>query len=225
MVTPRLSLLRVAVLFGVTANLCLIIVRVLLYRPLLSMPGAVGFVVEPVLALVGCGSFALLAASGKSLKREAALWAATFWGVLGGALLIVHMGLENFGSRIGENSRNTLAFMFATFLLWCAAGYTAARSTASRSVGLLAGCWSGVVSVLIAVSFGLSLMFFNVPPLSYVSTWDEFKRSGWSDAHAFSIANSLEAAFTHLLAGMIVGVIFGAIGAGVAKALPVAKRA
>jgi hypothetical protein len=46
---PQLSLLRRALLFGVALNLCLIAVRVLLYRPLLAMPGALRFIVEPVI--------------------------------------------------------------------------------------------------------------------------------------------------------------------------------
>jgi hypothetical protein len=73
------------------------------------------------------------------------------------------------------------------------------------------------VSVLAAVTFGFVLMFFEVPSLDYVATWAEFKQSGWSDVHAFAIANSLEAGFTHLLAGLVLGTIFGAIGSGMAR--------
>jgi hypothetical protein len=68
-----------------------------------------------------------------------------------------------------------------------------------------------------AVNFGFVLMFFEVPSLDYVATWAEFKQSGWSDVHAFAIANSLEAGFTHLLAGLVLGCILGAIGGGVAR--------
>jgi hypothetical protein len=184
------------------------------------MPGALRFIVEPVIGLVGCGLFALAATSGKSVKLLDALWPATAWGMAGGALLVVHMVLENFGRRIGENSWITLAFMFITFLLWGVAGFVAARNTASTALGLLGGCWSAVVSVLVAVSFGFVLMFFEVPSLDYVATWAEFKQSGWRDVHAFAIANSLDAGFTHLLAGLVLGTIFGAIGGGMARILP-----
>jgi hypothetical protein len=76
------------------------------------------------------------------------------------------------------------------------------------------------VSVLVAVSFGFVLMFFEVPSLDYVGTWAEFKQSGWRDVHAFAIANALEAGFTHLLAGLVLSSILGAIGGGVARIRP-----
>ena len=216
----QLSLLRRALLLGIALNLCLIVVRVSLYRPLLAMPGAFRFIVEPVIGLVGCGLFVLAVTSGKNVKLLDALWPATAWGFVGGALLVVHMTLENFGRRIGENGWITLAFMFSTFLLWGVAGFVTARNTASRALGLLGGCWSAVVSVLVAVGFGFVLMFFEVPPLDYVATWAEFQQSGWGYVHAFAIANSLDAGFTHLLAGLVLGSIFGAIGGGMARIRP-----
>jgi len=216
----RLSLLRRTLLFGIALNLCLIVVRVWLYRPLLAMPGALRFVVEPVIGLAGCGLFVVAATYGKTLKLPDALWPATAWGMAGGTLLVVHMALENFGRRIGENTWITLAFMFITFLLWGLTGFVVARNTASTVLGLLAGCWSAVVSVLVAVTFGFGLMFFEVPSLDYVATWAEFKQSGWSDAHAFAIANSLDSEFTHLLAGLVLGSICGAIGGGLARIRP-----
>jgi hypothetical protein len=212
--------LRRALLFGVALNLCFVVVRVWLYRPLLAMPGALRFVIEPVIGLAGCGLFVVAATSGKSVKLPDALWPATAWGMAGGTLLVVHMALENFGRRIGENIWITLAFMFITFLLWGVTGFVVARKMASAALGLLGGCWSAVVSVLMAVTFGFVLMFFEVPSLDYVATWPEFKQSGWNNVQAFAIANSLEAGFTHLLAGLVLGSIFGAIGSGLARIWP-----
>jgi hypothetical protein len=37
----------------------------------------------------------------------------------------------------------------------------------------------------------------------------EFKRSGWTDIHAFTIANTLDSALSHLIVGPIIGVVFG----------------
>jgi hypothetical protein len=184
------------------------------------MPGALRFVVEPVIGLAGCGLFVVAATSGKSAKLPDALWPATAWGMAGGALLVVHMALETFGRRIGENGWITLAFMVITFLLWGGAGFVAARRTARTALGWLGGCWSAVVSVLGAVTFGFVLMFFEVPPLDYVATWEEFKQSGWTDVQAFAIANSLDSGFTHLLAGLVLGSIFGAMGGGLARLWP-----
>jgi hypothetical protein len=63
-------------------------------------------------------------------------------------------------------------------------------------------------------------MTANFPSPTYVSTWSEFKQSGWSNAHAFAIANSLEAVLSHLVIGPIAGTIFGILGVGIAKLLP-----
>lgn len=216
----RLSLLRRALLFGVALNLCLIVLRVSLYRPLLAMPGALRFIVEPVIGLICCGLFTLAATFGRRVNLPVVLGPATFWGIVGGGVLVVHMFLENFGRHIGEDSRLTLVCMFSTFVLWGVAGFIAARNTASSALGLLGGCWSAVVSVLMGVSFGFVLMFFNIPSLDYVATWTEFKQSDWSDVQAFAIANSLEAGFTHLLVGLVLGTLFGAIGGGMARIRP-----
>ncbi len=213
----QISLLRRGLLIVVALNLGLVLIQVALYRPLLALPGALRFIVEPVIGLAAGAGFACAATAVKSARLPDALWPATAWGLGGGGLLVVHMVLENFGRHVGENGRLTLAFMGLTFILWGIAGFVAARNTASGPLGILAGCWSAVMSVLMAVSFGFGLMFFEVPSLDYIRSWEEFKQSGWGDARAFGIANSLEAGFTHLVAGLLVGSLLGAIGSGVAR--------
>jgi hypothetical protein len=214
------ALLRRVLILTIAVNLCLIVIRVSTYRPLLAMHGSIRFIVEPLVGLLGCGLFALAATSARCVKLPGVLRPATAWGLIGGAILVVHMALEIFGSHIGENGSITLAAMLITFLLWGVAGFVAARATASSFLGLLGGCWSAVVSVLMAVSFGFALMFFEVPSPGYVATWEVFKQSGWSDVHAFSIANSLDSGFTHLLCGLVLGSIIGAIAGGIARILP-----
>jgi len=142
---------------------------------------------------------------------------ATAWGIVGGVLLVAHMALEEFGSRVGENAALTLAFMLTTFSIWGIAGYQGTYSSKRLTTGTIAGCWCATLSVLAAVSFGFAQMFSAVPPLAYVATWEEFKRSGWSDVRAFSIANSLDAGFTHLLAGFVAGSLTGSLGGVVAR--------
>jgi hypothetical protein len=110
--------------------------------------------------------------------------------------------------------------MLGGFLIWGIAGYWVTRKTGEVKAGIVASCWSAMVSVLMAVTFGLILMSVNVPSPAYVSTWSEFKQSGWSNAHAFAIANSFEAVLSHLVIGPIVGTIFGILGVGIAKLLP-----
>jgi hypothetical protein len=66
--------------------------------------------------------------------------------------------------------------------------------------------------MLILVGFGVALTFTSVPSASYVSTWPEFRSSGWADATAFGIANRVDSAYSHLLVGPLVGALTGAIG-------------
>ena len=87
-------------------------------------------------------------------------------------------------------------------------------------MGVIASCWGAMVSVLMAVTFGLALMTANIPSPAYVATWNEFKQSGWSNAHAFAIANSLEAVLGHLVIGPVAGTLFGILGVVAAKLLP-----
>ncbi len=127
------------------------------------------------------------------------------------------MTLENVGNRIGENSLVTLAFMSGGFLVWGIGGFIGTRKTGQLAGGMVAGCWSAMISVLMAVTFGLILTTANIPSPAYVSTWREFKQSGWTDAHAFAIANSFEAVLGHLLIGPIAGTLLGLLGGGMAK--------
>jgi hypothetical protein len=75
--------------------------------------------------------------------------------------------------------------------------------------------------MLIAVTAGFLMEFFLVPPdPAYVATWGEFKRSGWTDARAFALANTLDSGFTHLVIAPIVAGIFGGVASLLARLLP-----
>jgi hypothetical protein len=124
------------------------------------------------------------------------------------------MILENFWGRIGESSIVTLAFMLGGFLIWSVAAYAAADRSGDSLDGVVAGLWSATTSVLLAVTFGLILMTAGIPAAAYVETWQEFKNSGWTNARAFGIANSLDAVFGHFIAGPIFGLVCGVLGAG-----------
>jgi hypothetical protein len=203
--------IRVSLLIAIALNLLMIAARVFQYRPFLAMPGSITFIVEPAVLLIVYGLLVLwVTSTGGPTRQTVLLWGTSF-GLVAGALEVAHMILENFGGRIGENSTITLVFMFAAFLIWGLAGYRAARRTMSPWSGVLAGCWSAIVTMLLVVTFGFVLMCFTAPQIDYIATWAEFKRSGWPDVRAFAIANTLESGFSHLLTGPIVGAIFGGI--------------
>ena len=204
--------LRLALLTGVGLNLAMIGVRLFSYRSLIGMPGAFTLIVEPAVLLI---MYALLVVWATGRSRTAyriALLIGTVFGLITGGMQIVHLCLENFLNLSGgANGIIALAFMVGMFLLWGSAGYRAARRTGVFSAGLLAGVWSAMVSMLIAVMFGFALMNMSIPHAEDVARWPEFRSSGWTDAQAFAIANTLEAGFSHLLVGPIVGAVFGGI--------------
>ena len=214
------SLVRTAMLLSALASLVLIAFAAIGVDSPLGMSGGIVYVVEATLPLLAYGLISYWVPTLRVMQRGPALQVGTVVGIIGGILQIIQLTLENFGRRIGENSSVTLAFMLGGFLIWGVAGYWVTRKTGEVKAGLVASCWSAMVSVLMAVTFGLVLMTANVPSPAYVSTWSEFKQSGWSNAHAFAIANSLEAVLSHLVTGPIVGTIFGILGVGIAKLLP-----
>lgn len=191
----------------------MIAIRVWLYHPFLDQPGASAYVVEPAVVLIVYAVLIAWATASTDPLRRTTLRIGTIFGLIGSALQLVHLGQENFldlGAR--GNGISALAFMVTTFLLWGVAGYRSARSTRTVGAGLMAGSWSAAVSMVAVVTFGFALMFSSVPRLDEVAAWAEFKRSGWTDVRAFAIANTLDAAFSHLLAGPVVGAILGGLG-------------
>lgn len=185
----------------------------------LKMPGGFRYLAEAVLPLLVYGAVFWWVTLPGTLHRHGALRPGTAVGVVGGLVQVIHMTLENVGDRIGENSLVALGFMLSGFLVWSIGGYIATRKTGQLTGGLVAGCWSAMMSVLMAVTFGLILMTANIPSPAYVATWGEFKQSGWTDAHAFAIANSFEAVLGHLVIGPVIGIIFGFLGGEMAKAV------
>lgn len=211
---------RRAMLLGIFLDLMLVAISSLGINSPLKMQGGGAYVIKTVILLVLYGLVVVWASTKASISCQTALRLGASAGVFGGLLQMLHMTLENFGHRVGENSIVTLAFMAGGFLIWGGAGYCVTRSTGEIKDGLVASCWSAMVSVVIAATFGLVLMSANIPPPEYVATWGEFKQSGWADARAFAIANSLDAAFSHLVIGPIVGTIVGLLGVSIAWVWP-----
>lgn len=126
---------------------------------------------------------------------------------------MVHMTQENFRD-LGSvwNTISGFALLICTFLLWGLAGFKASQRAGDLRSGALASFWSATVTMLVVVLFGFLLEFYLATPKpEYVATWGEFKRSGWTDIHAFTIANTLDSAQSHLIAGPIIGAIFGGL--------------
>lgn len=195
--------------------------KVFLYRPLLALPGGSAFVFETTLVLLLYGILVVWATMSDGPLRRTVLLTGTPVGLIAAAIQIAHLAAENF-MHFGEpwEGITSVTFMLGTFLIWGLAGYRGARSAGAIAAGVVAGSWSAIVTMAILVPFGFALEFYLVTPKpEYVATWGEFKRSGWSDVHAFTLANTLDSALSHLIAGPVVGGIFGGV-AGVLAGIP-----
>ena len=81
-----------------------------------------------------------------------------------------------------------------------------------------AASWSAVVCMLIVMTFGLSQLFWSFEALEKHDIGDpDFIRTGWSDMHAFVIADIFEACFKVSFLGPIIGIVFGLLGAAIAR--------
>jgi hypothetical protein len=69
-----------------------------------------------------------------------------------------------------------------------------------------------MLCVAILLAFGFALDFVALPRLEHnVDGSPEYLDSGSRDLHAFAIANSLDAGFTHLLAAPIIATVLGGL--------------
>ncbi len=70
-------------------------------------------------------------------------------------------------------------------------------------------------------TIGFVIQFFVAPPEpGYISTWAEFKRSGWTDPSAFGVANTLDSGFTHLVIAPVVALVLGGVASLIASSSP-----
>ncbi|MFY9825476.1 MAG: hypothetical protein WAM82_29150 [Thermoanaerobaculia bacterium] len=180
------------------------------------MNGGGRFIAEAAGSLLAYVVFALFV--DRAIASRGAYLIATFIGAVAGCVQIVHMSLESFGAHIGDRADLTLLFMGASFLLWLSAAIAVGRRDRKVGQAALAGGWSAMCTMILAITYGLILTAVGYPEPSYVATWPEFTRSGWPDPQTFSIANSFDAVMSHFLIAPIVGIVLGTLGGWIAAA-------
>jgi hypothetical protein len=198
------------------------VIQVALYRPALTSPGGATSAVEAAAAFALYAVVIVWATSSRGVITNALNSVAFPLALLAAALQTVHLMLERFAHIPGSlDGPVTLTFMLATFLLWGLAGYRGAYATHSVGAGVVAGCWSAVVTMTLVVAAGFFLEFFLAPPNpAEVATWAEFLRSGSRDPRAFAISNTLDSAVSHLVLGPIIGAIFSLVAGALAMRKP-----
>jgi len=214
--------LRFALLLGIALNLVMIGVRVSIYPQFFRMPGSLTSMIEPVILLILYAPIVLWATSKGGSVGQAVLLNGTSLGLASGVLEIIHISVENF-ARFSPRAEtiSTGAFMLSLLALWGTAGYLAARSASEVGAGLLTGSWSAMVGLLLTVTFGFSQLFWSLMRLEQRDIGSpDFLRSGWTDLHAFAIADVFEAGFKVLFVAPIAGAIFGGLGGVTAYIIP-----
>jgi hypothetical protein len=218
MIAASITFVRFGLLLAISLSLTLIAAGIGSYPQFLYLRGARTFVFESAGLLLLYLPLVLFATRVAPLPPRALLQA-TRLGAVASALQISHLCIERFVSLNGRwNGVVALASMLSTFTVWAISGFLARRSRQSTGVSVWMSIWSAIVTMTLTVAAGLALELFLAPrPLESMRSWGEFTRSGWTDLHAFAIANTLDAASSHLFIGPIVATVVGTIGVFLAR--------
>jgi hypothetical protein len=209
----RQTYLGVALFFLIALNAGMAFFAIARYSALFEQHSAFVYVLElyGILLLYAVLTVYLVTVRGGAWNTI--LTNATVFGLITGALEMVDIGLENLAPATAHRPAVSISFMAIAFLLWGIAGARTVRSGNSIRAGVATAILSAGICMLLAVTAGFIVEFFIAPPDPVaVSMWAEYRRSGWTDAHAFGLANTLDSAFTHLIIAPIVAMVFGGIG-------------
>ena len=183
-----------------------------------SHPGAATILRETWLTLVIYAGVIVVIIANRGVEWDEELRNAALFGGAAGLVEAANIALENNGSGALSGPAVPIAGMIVVFSLWGLAGARTARDLEHFRPGVIAAVMSAGVCMVIGVAAGFAIELYIAPPRpDYIETWAEFKRSGWLDARAFGIANSLDSGFTHLWMGPVIALVVGAIGAGIGR--------
>lgn len=199
------------------------IVATLTYPPLLTMPNSYSYMLE-LAAMLLLYIFIVMWATRPSIIISQSK-KAIFFGAMAGLLEIVHISIENFGHLAPRaETVYTGIFMTGLFFLFGVSGYRIAGDQRNVISGMLGASWSAVICMLLVITYGLSLLFWSFRAIEKHNIGNpDFIRTGWTDMHAFVIADIFEACFKVLFLGPVAGIIFGLLGAIIAHVL-IGKR-
>jgi len=183
----------------------------------LAHPGGGRYLLAPLAAFVAYATAAAVTAR----KTRARPWLPTavqvgmMAGAMTGAMWVVSLTVETFAGLSGwPNIAATAPLLLGAFAVWAAAGALAGKRTDSFAAGVLAAVFGAMLCVMITIGFGLTLVYLALPTLARnINGSPEYLASHWNDLHAFAIANTLDAAFQHLLIAPLIAAITGSLSA------------
>lgn len=217
--------LKRLILYGVVVDGALIVVSLIL------TPTALSASKEGVRGTAGAfamlGVYALLGVFSRSVERKQARILAVAVR-FGGALALIFAGeiLAEYLFLPGShgNERFAYAEFGGMFLCLLSAGWAGAKVAGRIWYGVLAAVWSTIIGSLAWVGSLLSTycIFLGTDRQQRVLDADQvledFQRSGMTDLRAFVLQDYLGGVFFHLLLGLMLAVLLGALG-GAARRL------
>lgn len=181
-----------------------------------SHPGAATILREVWLTLVVYAGVIVVVVANRGEEWDEEMRNAALFGGIAGVVEALNIVLENGIPNLMNRAAVSIAVMLVVFGLWGWAGARTARDLHHFRPGITAAVMSAGICMVIAVTVGFALELFIDPPHpDVISTWPEFERSGWMDAGAFGIANTLNSGFTHLWMGPVIALVVGSLGAGI----------
>lgn len=214
--------LRLWLLLLIGADSGLAVVRALSYPAFFSMPGTLGYLVAPLVALALYA--AIIGVVPRLVARmpaaSTALRVGTAVGLLGATVEVISLLLESvwtLSQRVVSVTSGVA--MLTLFLLFGIAGGIASGRTGSFRIGLGSALCSAAVAILVVVTVGFLLVTIALPTVAHNIVGDpDFVRSGWTDARAFAIANTYDSAVTHLVEAPVIAAVLGSVGSALGRA-------
>jgi hypothetical protein len=198
-------------LAGVALNLALVGLAVARY-PAIFGAERVPFVLVDVAILLGYGAAAVAIASIADTGTVGALTSASWLGLVAGVL----QGLEIAREDLVAADRATalasgLVGLLAMFVLFGLAGVLA---RAGPRGGAMAGAWCAMVAMLALwlIAWGLDYAFADRLAQIWPTDYDYMHGNTLGDVSAYTLWNTLSAAFSHALLLPCFGAAFGLLG-------------
>lgn len=180
----------------------------------IAHPGAGTILRTAWLALLVYAGAIVVVVANRGNEWDQELQNAALFGAISGTVEVINIAIERAGFANSFPAALSLTSMLILFTLWGLAGARTSRDLQHFRPGVIAAVMSAGVCMVIAVTAGFATELFIAPwPPSVVSTWTEFRRSGWLDAQAFGIANTIDSGCTHLWTGPAIAAVVGSLGA------------
>jgi hypothetical protein len=186
---------------------------------ILAQPGGPRYLVAPLFALAVYAAAVLYLTSRRESWAPTALAVGALAGAVTAVMWVLSLTVETFAGLSGwANVAATAPLLLGGFALWGVTGAIAFRRCRTASAAIRAAVAAAMMCVTVTVAFGFALAFVAAGRLERnINGSPEYLASHWRDLHAFAIANTLDAAFSHLLLAPIIAALAGAVGALIAK--------